>query len=259
MAYDNILFEVTYPLALLTLNRPPMNPLNLAILEEMQQVVEQVAGDPRVRVLIITGAGDKAFVAGADIKAMTDMTSEQIARFAHAGQNLMRSLENLPIPVIAAVNGFALGGGTELAISCDIIVASEKAKFGQPEVKLGIIPGFGGTQRLPRLIGRNMAKELIYRGNIIDAQEALRIGLANHVVPADKLMETVTDMANEIVGVGPKAVSFAKQAINQGYHKELDEGNRIEFEAFLASFQTEDRQIGMAAFLEKRKAEFVNR
>ncbi len=256
MSYENIIFEIKGAVAYITTNRPPMNPLNLAILREMQDAINKIAADKSLRVLIITGGGDKSFVAGADIKAMSGMTQEQIEEFGLAGQAVMRSLENLPIPVIAAVNGFALGGGTELAISCDFIIASEKAKFGQPEVKLGIIPGFGGTQRLARLIGRNMAKELIYRGNIIDAAEALRIGLANHVVPADKLMEEAEKIAAEIAAAGPRAVALCKQAINGGYHKELDAGNDIEVNCFFESFKTADRREGLSAFLEKRTPDF---
>ncbi len=255
--YELIKFEKKENhIAVLTLNRPPMNPLNLAILQEMQDALNKVKADRDIRVLVITGEGDKAFAAGADIKAMQNMTQDEIEKFGRTGQSVMRTIENLPQPVIAAVNGFALGGGTELAISCDFIIASNKAMFGQPEVKLGIIPGFGGTQRLPRLIGRNMAKELIYRGNMIDAAEALRIGIANHVVEHDKLMDEVFAIAKEIASVGPKAVEFSKAAINNGYHKELDFGNLIEYENFINSFLTEDRKEGIAAFLEKRKPNF---
>jgi len=257
MGYEYLNFEVQEHVAWLTMNRPPMNPLNAGILKEMKEVIAGVGGNKTIRVLVITGAGDKAFVAGADIKALSQMTVEQLREFANLGQGVFRSLENLPIPVIAAVNGFALGGGTELAISCDMILASERAMFGQPEVKLGIIPGFGGTQRLARLVGRNMAKELIYRGNIINAEEALRIGLANHVYPHDKLIDAARDMATEIASMAPVAVSKAKDAINRGYHKELDEGNVIEVDNFADSFDTMDRSEGISAFLEKRTPSFT--
>ena len=257
MGYEYLNFEVQEHVAWLTMNRPPMNPLNAGILKEMKEVIAGIAGNKAIRVLVITGAGDKAFVAGADIKVLSQMTVEQLREFANLGQGVFRSLENLPIPVIAAVNGFALGGGTELAISCDMILASERAMFGQPEVKLGIIPGFGGTQRLARLVGRNMAKELIYRGNIINAEEALRIGLANHVYPHDKLIDAARDMATEIASMAPVAVSKAKDAINRGYHKELDEGNVIEVDNFADSFDTTDRSEGISAFLEKRTPSFT--
>jgi len=259
MPYENILLTLDGPVATLAMNRPPMNPLNLALLKEMQHAVDQVAANADIRVLVITGGTGKAFVAGADIKAMVAMSQEEIVAFGTAGQGVMRSLENLDKPVIAQVDGFALGGGTELAISCDLILASTRSKFGQPEVKLGIIPGFGGTQRLSRLVGRNMAKELIYRGNIINAEEALRIGLVNHLVPPEELAATVKTIVDDIVAAGPIAVAKAKEAINMGYHKELDEGNRIEVEAFFGTFATADRLEGMRAFLEKRPPRFENK
>ena len=256
MGYEYLKFDVQGHVAWLTMNRPPMNPLNAGILTEMKAVIGDIADNRDIRVLVITGEGDKSFVAGADIKALSQMTVGGLREFADLGQGVFRSLEQLSIPVIAAVNGFALGGGTELAISCDIILASERAMFGQPEVKLGIIPGFGGTQRLARLVGRNMAKELIYRGNIIKADEALRIGLANHVYPHDQLLDAARDMAQEIASMAPVAVSKAKDAINRGYHKELDDGNVIEVDNFADSFDTADRIEGITAFLEKRTPSF---
>lgn len=270
MSYENILFEKKEQVAVLSVNRPKaLNALNHDTLMEMQDVAKKVAEDPSIRVLVITGAphipeeGKKpmprAFVAGADIVLMSKIPQddkEQPAKFTWAGQNLMQMLENLSIPVIAAVDGFALGGGTELAISCDIIYASERAKFGQPEVKLGLIPGFGGTQRLPRLIGRNLAKELIYTGDIIDAARAKEIGLVNAVYPHEELMDKVFELAGRIIGCAPLAVSASKKAVNEGYHKELDEGNKIEVDHFMGAFCTKDRVEGTQAFVQKRKAEF---
>ncbi len=270
MDFSNILFEIKGRVAFLTVNRPKaLNALNLDVLLEMQEAIGLVEEEEDLRVLIITGAKDRpaegkkpkpaAFVAGADIVLMSQIDvddSRTPSEFAQAGQTVMRMLENLPIPVIAAVDGFALGGGTELAISCDIIYASTRAQFGQPEVKLGLIPGFGGTQRLPRLIGRNLAKELIYTGDIIDVNRAKEIGLVNHVCEPEELMDQVTALAERIIAAAPLAVGASKFAINEGYHKELDYGNLIEMDYFMDSFCTEDRLEGTRAFVEKRKANF---
>ncbi len=270
MNYENILFEMNDQIAILKVNRPyALNALNQAVLTEMKDALGKVYADKSMRVLIITGAKDEpkegkkpmpaAFVAGADIKMMSTIPVEDKdvpGAFAGLGQEVMKMLEDLPIPVIAAVDGFALGGGTELAISCDIIYASERAKFGQPEVKLGLIPGFGGTQRLPRLIGRNLAKELIYTGDIIDAERALQLGMVSYVFPHEELMDKVLGLAKRIIACAPIAVAASKKAINDGYNKDLDEGNKIEFDQFLGSFATEDRLEGTTAFVEKRPADF---
>ncbi|RJO69425.1 MAG: crotonase [Myxococcales bacterium] len=270
MAYENILFEKKGEIAVITVNRPKaLNALNLATLSEMRDAIKIVEADKALRVLIVTGAEDKpaegkkpmprAFVAGADIVLMSTIPAadKKTPRdFVELGQEVMRRLEKLPIPVIAAVDGFALGGGTELALACDIIYASDRAKFGQPEVKLGLIPGFGGTQRLPRLVGRNLAKELIYTGDIIDVQRAREIGLVNAVFPPEALMENVMGLAQRIIACAPLAVVDSKRAINEGYHKELDEGSRIEVDCFMNSFTTEDRVEGTKAFVEKRKPSF---
>jgi enoyl-CoA hydratase len=268
--YKVINVERKGQVVILSVNRPKaLNALNLDVLAEMNDAITAIQGDSSVRVLVITGAKHipeegkrpmpSAFVAGADIVMMSQIPVEEKEtpyNFAMAGQTVMRMLENLPIPVIAAVDGFALGGGTELALSCDIIYASERAVFGQPEVKLGLIPGFGGTQRLPRLIGRNLAKELIYTGDHIDVQRAKEIGLINAVYPHEELMEQVMKLAERIISCAPLAVAASKKAVNEGYHKELDEGNRLEVERFMESFTTADRLEGTNAFVQKRKAEF---
>jgi enoyl-CoA hydratase len=247
------------PVATLTVNRPDsLNALNQPTLEALASAIEQV-GAAAPRCLIVTGAGDKAFVAGADIAAMREMSPEQGAAFARLGQRTFAALEALPLPVIAAVNGFALGGGTELALACDFIYASDKAKFGQPEVKLGIIPGFGGTQRLARRIGLGVARELIYTGRMIGPEEALRVGLANAVVPRRGLLERVGSVAQEIAAVGPGAVASAKRVMLAGAHRPLGEAIELEAEAFGECFAWEDQKEGMSAFLAKRSPDFKNR
>jgi enoyl-CoA hydratase len=257
MAYENIVFEKDGPVGILTVNRPKsLNALNPATVREMGACVEAVRQDWSVRCLIITGAGDRAFVAGADISAMVTMGPLEGKAFSAHGLKVMRSLENLPIPVIAAVNGFALGGGTELALACDLIIAADKAKFGQPEINLGIIPGFGGTQRLARRIGLPRARELIYSGDMIDAETAYRCGLANKVVPLAELMTEAKALAQKLATKPPIAIQQAKEAINAGMDMDLENGCRFENEAFALSFATEDKKEGMSAFLEKREAKF---
>ena len=240
----------------LTIDRPDrLNALDATVLGEISDAVEEVAALGTCRAMILTGAG-KAFVAGADIAAMQDMTVEAARSFSRTGHGLLARLEALPFPVIAAVNGFALGGGCELALACDFIVASEKAKFGQPEVKLGVIPGFGGTQRLSRRVGVAHARELIFSGAIIDGSEAARIGLANRVVGADALLDTARQIAQTIATMGPIAVAKAKAVICRGEGLPLDEANALETEAFAACFATADQKAGMAAFLAKGTADF---
>lgn len=257
MNYKNLIVDKEGALAILTVNRPQaLNALNSETLEELEKAITAIAEDKSIKVLIITGAGEKAFVAGADIAYMRDLTAVEGKLFGELGQRVFRLIEELPIPVIAAVNGFALGGGCELAMACDIRVASENAKFGQPEVGLGITPGFGGTQRLPRLVGEGMAKEMIYTGDMIDAAEALRIGLVNHVVPQEMLMDYCRKMAGRILSRAPLAVRFSKQAINEGMQTDIDRGLTIEADLFGICFSTEDQKEGMTAFIEKRKPEF---
>ena len=204
----------------------------------------------------MTGSGDKSFVAGADITEMQPLSALEGRQWGKFSQGVFNALENLPQPVIAAVNGFALGGGCELAMSCDIRIASEKAKFGQPEVLLGVIPGFAGTQRLPRLIGKGRAKELLFTGKQIDAMEAYRIGLVNAVVPAEKLLDVAKEWANLILSRGMVAVQLCKSAVNEGMDMDFESGQAYEAEAFGLCFATEDQAEGMAAFVEKRAAIF---
>lgn len=255
MSEELVLLDHADHVSTLTINRPDaLNALNRSVLEALDLAIA-AARVHAPRVLIVTGAGDKAFVAGADIAAMSKMAAAEGGEFARLGQRVFAMLEALPFPVIAAVNGFALGGGTELALACDFIYASDKAKFGQPEVKLGVIPGFGGTQRLARRVGLGVARELIYTGRMIGPEEALRIGLANAVVPRRELLDRVREVAAEIAAVGPGAVERAKAVMNAGAHLSLHEGIELEAEAFGASFGPE-QQEGMGAFLEKRTPKF---
>lgn len=257
MAYENILYEVKEGIATITFNRPKaLNALNGALLAELSMALDDIAADEAIRVLILTGAGDKSFVAGADISELATFDSLKAKAFATSGHGIINKLQLLPIAVIAAVNGFALGGGTEIAIACDFIYASENAKFGQPEINLGVIPGFGGTQRLPRLIGTAMAKELIFTGNMISAEKALQLGLVNKVVPQDNLMEIVLKTAGIIATKGKVSLREAKQSINKGMNVDLANGCGIEIDAFSLCYASPDAKEGTSAFLEKRKAEF---
>ena len=241
----------------LTIHRPAkLNALNALVLHEMRAALEDLRARHQTRVLIVTGAGDKAFVAGADIAEMQGMGLEEARAFARAGHVTLDGLEQLPVPVIAAVNGFALGGGCELALACDYIFAAEHAKFGQPEVKLGVIPGFGGTQLLLRRVGVARARELVFTGRTIGAAEALAIGLVNKVVPQAELMASVHATATLISEMGPLAVAEAKKVIREGEGRLLAEANAIEIEGFAALFETADQKEGMTAFAEKRKAAF---
>jgi len=240
----------------LTINRPDkLNALSQEVLSDLSSAIEALAANDEVWAAVITGTG-KAFVAGADIAAMKNMTEAEGLEFGALGHRVFTAIENLRCPVIAAVNGFALGGGCELALACDFIYASSKAKFGQPEVNLGIIPGFGGTQRLPRRVGSAAARELIYTGTMINAEEALRLGLANAVFEPDELLAAATKTAAEIASKGPLAVAAAKRLIRDGVDLPLPEANRLERAAFGEAFGTEDQSEGMGAFLEKRAPAF---
>jgi enoyl-CoA hydratase len=259
MGYENILVEAEGNIGTITLNRPKaLNALNSQMLGELRSAAAELESNDAVKVVIITGA-ERAFAAGADIAEMMPMSTLEGQRHAKLGQDTLAAFENMGKPVIAAVNGFALGGGCELAMACDIRLASEKAKFGQPEVKLGIMPGFGGTQRLPRLVGRAKAKELIFTGEMIDAAEAHRIGLVNAVYPPDALMEEARKMADLIAQNGEIAVTLAKRAINRGIEVDLNSGCALEAEVFSLCFSTEDQKEGMKAFVEKRPAKFKGR
>ncbi len=258
MTYENILLEQPEPgIHVLTVNRPKsLNALNSRTLEEIHGAATQVGADPGARVLLVTGAGEKAFVAGADIAEMQSMSAVEGKTFSEKGLRAFRSLELLPFPTIAVVNGYCLGGGCELAMGCDWILASESAVFGQPEVNLGVTPGFGGTQRLTRLVGRAMALELIVTGRNVKADEAHRLGLANHVFPGDRLMDEALAMARTIASKGPVAVRLAKEAVQRGQDVDLDTASVLESEVFGLCFSTADQKEGMAAFLGKRKAAF---
>lgn len=258
MTFENLHVETSEGIALVTITRPEaLNALNIATLHELQELFNAVAADDAVQVVIITGSGKKAFVAGADIAAMRPFSALEARHFAKLGHEVMRAIETCPKPVIAAVNGFALGGGCELALSCDIRLVSDNARFGQPEVNLGVIPGFGGTQRLARLVGKGRALELILTGNMIGAQEACQSGLANRVVPQDQLLETAREMAKTIISKGSYAVRLAKEAVRNGLEMDLDRANQYEAELFSLCFASADQKEGMAAFLEKRPALFT--
>lgn len=257
MAYVNILFDVQDGVGVVTFNRPKaLNALNPETLEELKDVVERAGKDDSIRVLVLTGGGEKAFVAGADITEFPKMNPLQARAFAERGQEIFFGIERLPKPVIAAVNGFCLGGGCELAMSCDFIYASEKAKFGQPEINLGIIPGFGGTQRLSRLVGRARAKELCMTAEMIDAQQAREIGLAAKVFPADRLLEETLKAAKALAAKSPSALRAIKSVVDRGVEVDLKTGCALEAEAFGVSFAGQDAKEGVGAFLEKRKPEF---
>ena len=255
-----VLYETKNDYAIVTINRPKaLNALNSSVLKELEAVFQGIDLDA-VRAVILTGAGEKSFVAGADIGEMSTLTVEEGEAFGKCGNDVFRMIETFPVPVIAAVNGFALGGGNELAMSCDIRICSENALFGQPEVGLGITPGFGGTQRLARIISPGKAKELIYTASNIKAPEALALGLVSGVYPIEELMPAAEKMAAKIARNAPIAVRACKKAINDGLQVGMDEAIVIEEKLFGSCFETEDQVEGMKAFLEKRKVErFVNK
>jgi enoyl-CoA hydratase len=254
MEFKNIAIEIKEKVAIVKMNRPEaMNALNTETLLELSKVMHNLSFEnENIRVIILTGEG-KAFVAGADIAEMKDMPPLKAREFSHLGQRVFHFIATQEKPVIAAINGFALGGGCELALACDIRIASDKAKLGQPEVNLGVIPGFAGTQRLSRLVGMAKAKEMIFTGDMVDAPTALSIGLVNQVVPADQLMTVCLELANKIASKGPTAVKLAKTVINQGIQANLATGSSYEKEAFGLCFATGEPKEGMSAFLEKRK------
>lgn len=260
MELANVTLEKEGSIAVVTINRPKaLNALNSETLKDIETVIDELANDDAIYAVIVTGSGEKAFVAGADITEMKDLNVMEGRKFGILGNRVFRKLESLEKPVIAAVNGFALGGGCELSMACDIRIASTKAKFGQPEVGLGITPGFGGTQRLARIVGTGMAKEMIYTGKIINAEEAFRIGLVNKIVEPDKLMDEARALANTIAMQAPIAVKLCKSAINRGMQCDIDTAIMYESEAFGECFSTEDQKEGMTAFTEKREKNFKNK
>jgi enoyl-CoA hydratase len=257
MAYENIRLEFEDALAILTIDRPKaLNAFNTKALQETELALRFLAHNSQLRALIVTGGGEKAFVAGADIAEMAEFTPARAREFAGIGHRVFHLMESLNIPTIAAVNGFALGGGCELALSCDLIYASEKAKFGLPEVGLGVIPGFGGTQRLTRLVGRVRAKELIFTGDIIDAAKAKEIGLVLDTFPPEKLMAHCREVAGKLMKKGPLAIAQAKRVIEFGADGDLRSANELERQGFSMLFGSEDQREGMKAFLEKRTPVF---
>ncbi len=259
MEPQNIIVKREGTIALVKFNRPEaLNALNTEMLQALDRVVDALSVDEDVRVVIFTGEG-KGFIAGADIREMSTLTAEAGRRFSALGQAVFRKVELMKKPTIAAVNGFALGGGCEFAMSCDIRIAAEKARFGQPEVTLGITPGFSGTVRLPKLVGLPKAKELIYTGRMIDAKEALAIGLVNRVTPQEALEENVWNLAKTIAENAPLAVAYSKVAINKASEMDMDIGNTIEETYFGLCFATADQKEGMAAFLKKEKATFTGK
>jgi enoyl-CoA hydratase len=260
MTFENILYEKKGAVAYVTLNRPKvLNALNQRTLSELKAAFEDAKRDPMVLGVILTGAGDKAFIAGADISEIASVSAIEAAEFTRNGQDVVGVIENLGKPVIAAVNGFALGGGCETAMACTIRLATESAKFGQPEVKLGIIPGYGGTQRLPRLVGKGLALQLILSGGMISAQEAFRIGLVNEVVPAPELITRAEAILKQINSNAPLAVKYSIEAVNKGLDTSQVEGMVIESSLFALCAATDDKREGTSAFLEKRNPRFQGR
>jgi enoyl-CoA hydratase len=258
-SYETLLLERRGRVALLTINRPDkLNALNIKTRQEGAEALEELREDAGVRVVVITGAGDKSFVAGADIGEFAGRTAIT-QRDVMTGRSLFTAVDTFPKPVVAMINGFCLGGGCELAMSCDLRIASEKARFGQPEINLGIIPGGGGTQRLTRLVGESKAMELILTGEMIDAQTALSLGLVNRVVPHEELEAKTMELANLIAAKSPVALRMAKEAVKTAARSTLDEGLRREIDLFALCFSSEDKDEGVSAFLEKRRPEFKGR
>ncbi len=255
--FQNIKFEKKNHIAYVTIDRPKvLNALNMATMQELKQAFASIKDDAEVRVVIVTGAGEKAFVAGADIGELSQHTPVSAKEYTHQGQAIIDSIENLGKPVIACINGFALGGGCELAMACTMRLASDNAKLGQPEVKLGLIPGYGGTQRLPRLVGKGLAMQQILTGEMISAQEAHRIGLVNEVVAAADLIPRAEAIAAKIIANSPLAIQYAMEAVNHGYDMPLADGLFLEATLFGVCCATEDKNEGTKAFLEKRPAQF---
>ncbi len=255
--FENLIYEKKGAIAYITVNRPKvLNALNMATMEELRVAFTAAKNDAAVRVVILTGAGEKAFIAGADINELAKQTPIEAKEYTHRGQSVLELIENLGKPVIAAINGFALGGGCEVSMACTMRIASENAKLGQPEVKLGLIPGYGGTQRLPRLVGKGLAQQLVLTAEMITAQEAHRIGLVNEVVPAGELMARAEAIAQKIIANAPLAMQYAMEAVNRGMEMPQAEALYLEATLFAVVCASEDKNEGTKAFLEKRAAHF---
>ena len=259
MAHETIILEKKERVATITLNRPPMNPLNRRMYEELGQVAEELNADPEIKVVIITGSGDKAFAAGLDVKEVEGKSVTDMKDFWACSRDASARVAGIEKPVIAAINGLALGGGLEMALCCDLRIASEGVRFGQPEVTLGIIPGGGGTQRLSRLIGAARAKELLFTGEMFDAQTALQMGLVSRIVPADKLIEEVTALATTIAAMPAVALKMIKHAVDHGINMDLNSALIYEGESFMLSYTSEDGREGLRAFVEKRKPNYKDK
>jgi enoyl-CoA hydratase len=258
MAFETLQVDREGPVVAVTLNRAKqLNAINRVMVRELDELATELEGDHTARVVIVTGAGDRAFLAGADITEFQGPTPVQALAFSQRIQRLYSRIEALPQVTLAAVNGFALGGGCELTLCCDLVLASETARFGQPEINLGVIPGAGGTQRLARLVGLHRAKEICYLGEMIDAAEAYRIGLVNRVVPADRLLVEARALAEKLAARAPVALRMIKEAMNDGYDLDLPKGLALEAKAWAVAFSTADKREGVAAFLEKRKPAFT--
>ncbi|AGL00036.1 enoyl-CoA hydratase/isomerase family protein [Desulfoscipio gibsoniae] len=259
MAFDTLIVNIEDGIAVVYLNRLPVNPLNSKLYRELTQVAGDLDDDPSVRAVIITGSGEKAFAAGADISEIKDLTPVEMYRFCLVSLHTCSQIENIKKPVIAAINGLALGGGLEVALTCDFRIASDKAKFGLPEITLGIIPGNGGTQRLPRLIGASRAKELLFLGDMIDAVRAEQIGLVNKVVPSAELMREAKSLALKLAARPAHALSVLKGSVDKGLNMYLNDALDFEVKNFILTFASDDRKEGLSAFMEKRKPNFTNK
>ena len=258
MSFETLRLETENRIATITFTRPKaLNAINSTVMEELDAALDRVCEDREIKVLILTGSGDKAFIAGADITELSQMDALKAKTFSGKGQNVMSRLEDLPFPVIAAVNGYALGGGTEMALACDFIYACEKAVFGLPEITLGLIPGFGGTQRLTRVVGEKAAKELIFTGRTIPAKEALDLGIVNRVTADDDLMDEVKKTAGKIASMGRVSLRSAKESVQTASNVDLETGLKFENDAFALCLASSDAKEGTSAFLEKRKPQFT--
>ena len=259
MSFEQILIEQDGGVVTITIDHPPLNVLSAQVGNELGEALDRIDGDSSASVVVLTGSGDRAFAAGADIRELQRLSGSEAEEMTHRWHRLFRRIEGFRLPVIAAVNGVALGGGCELAMACDLRYASEKARFGQPEINLGLVPGWGGTQRLPRLIGRGRALELIMTGDMFDASEAHRLGLVNRVTAQEDLMDTVGELAGRMAAKGGVALASIKTCVNEGLDRGLDEALALEAREFGAVSSTEDKAEGIAAFLEKRPAQFLGR